>query len=81
MNEDDTFSILRASSIVNSSHGGYYYFIPDYNVRQIDPPSDRIFGNLFCCGPVYDIIKNKTTLLSRVVLLDTIFSNFSSNNL
>lgn len=57
MTEDDTFRYLKASVIIPSEYGGYYYFVPNYKVKSTD--INDIWGKIYCCGKIYDIIRDK----------------------
>ncbi len=59
MTEDDTYNSLKASLIIHSEHGGYYYFAPDGRVKSETRPND-MWGHILCVGKIYDIIKDKT---------------------
>lgn len=44
--------------VIQSQHGGHYYFIRDDRVTSKALPND-IWGHIYCIGKVYDIIKDK----------------------
>jgi len=60
MTEEDTYNHLCASQIIQSDHGGYYYFVPDYRVKAVNSLSNDTWGHILCSGKIYEIIKNKT---------------------
>ena len=59
MNEEiDTFNALRGT-VIDSAHGGYYLFVPDYGVGSLQTPNDDVWGHITAYGNIKNIIENK----------------------